>query len=404
MTTAAPPEGADRWPDFRGPAGDGHGAATGLPRTWSATTNVRWRTPIHDAGWSSPVVWGKRIWCTTATERGHEQFVVCIDRDTGKVLLDRKLFHNPDPERIGAQGNTYASPSPVVDRERAYLHFGTYGTACVDTRTLQTLWTRRDLNCLHFQGPGSSPVLVDNRLICTYDGADAQYLVALDPRSGKTLWRTERGVDWSADRNGAKDDPDQRKAFSTPYLLRVGGRTELVSVGARLFAAYDPRTGRELWRLPHPGFSNASRPVAGGGLLFLNTGFNRPELWAVRADRPTEVVWRHTRSVPTMSSPILVGGLLFFAADSDFVTCLDAATGAEVWKERIGGRHYASPVLADGALYLLADNGRALALAPERRFRVLGEAQLPEGSRATPAVADNSLFIRTYDALYRIAT
>ncbi|MFM7321596.1 MAG: PQQ-binding-like beta-propeller repeat protein [Armatimonadota bacterium] len=402
----APPSSRN-WPDFRGPAGDGHGVARGLPRTWAPNRNVVWRTPIHDSGWSSPIVAGDRVWITTATESGTTQWVVCVDARTGKVLLDDRVFENERPERIGAQGNTYASPSSVTDGRHVVSHFGTYGTVCHDVRSLRRVWTRRDLQCLHFQGPGSSPLLWRGRVVLTYDGADVQFVTALDLRTGKTLWRTDRGTDWSADAYGGKDDPDQRKAFSTPFLTERDGRPELVTAAARCFVAYDPATGRETWRLPHPGFSNATRPVAGGGMIYLDTGFNRPEMLGVRLPKgrvpgSADIAWRVSRSVPTMSSPLLHEGLLTYAADSDFLSCIDAASGAEVWRERIGGRQYASPLLADGAIHWVSDNGRTLITEPGRTFRVLGEGRLDEGSRSSPAVFDNSLLIRTYDALYRI--
>ena len=403
----APLGPARTWPDFRGPSGDGHAVARGLPRTWAPDRNILWRTPIHDSGWSSPIVAGDTVWLTTATEPGTTQWVLCLDVRTGAVLLDDRVFENERPERIGAQGNTYASPSSVTDGRYVVSHFGTYGTVCHDVRTRRRLWTRRDLNCAHYQGPGSSPVLWRDKVVLTFDGTDVQFLAALDIRTGKTVWRTDRGTDWNADPYGARQDPDQRKAFSTPTPITRDGRPELVTAAARCFVGYDPANGRETWRIPHAGFSNATRPVAGNGMLFLDTGFNRPEMWGVRLakGRPPgteDIVWRVARGVPTMGSPVLHDGLLFFAADSDFVSCLDAATGQEAWRERIGGRHYASPVLADGALHLISDSGRTLMIEPGRTFRVVGEGKLDEGSRASPAIWDNTLLIRTYDALYRI--
>jgi len=395
----------DQWLDFRGPSANGHADAERLPTAWSERSSVLWRAPVHDSGWSSPIVVGNQVWLTTATERGHEQFVVCIDKQTGKVLVDDKVFTNPNPERIGAQGNTYASPSPAATRDVVVAHFGTYGTIAYSTRTRKPLWKRTDLNCLHFQGPGSSPVLWKDRVLVTLDGADVQFVAALDLRTGKTLWKSDRRIDWAADKTGAASDPDQRKAFSTPLIWKRKGHDELVTVAARCFIGLDPATGRELWRIPHTGFSNATRPVVGSNHLFLNTGFNRPEFWAVninhdRAPSESDIAWKISRGVPTMSSPLWHDGLLYFTADSDFITCVDTASGQEVWKERIGGRHYASLLMAGNALYVVSDNGRTVVLQPGRTFKILGEGTLPEGSRSCLAVADNRLFLRTYDALY----
>ena len=396
--------GVNDWLDFRGPGGDGHAGNTPLPRAWNEKSGILWRTPVHDSGWSSPIVVGDQIWLTTATEHGHEQFVVCIHRDTGRVLLDEKVFTNANPERIGAQGNTYASPSPVATRDVVVAHFGTYGTVAYANRTRKILWKRTDLNCQHFQGPGSSPVIWRDRVVLTFDGADVQYLAALDLRSGKTIWKTDRGIDWASDKFGAASDPDQRKAYSTPFVWKRKGRDELVTAGARCFASYDPATGKELWRIPHGGFSNATRPLVAGNRLLLNTGFNRPEFWALRADHDrapaeSDIVWKIARGVPTMSSPLVHNGLLYFTADADFLTCVDLENGQEVWKERLGGRFYASLMMAGGALYAISDRGRSVVLEPGRAFRTLGEGVLPEGSRSSPAVARGRLYLRTYDAL-----
>ncbi len=389
----------DNWPDFRGPNADGYSTARGLPTEWSETKNVRWKTLLPHQGWSSPVVWGNQIWLTTATEDGREQYALCVDRTTGKLLQKLLIFRNEKPQGFPRENNTYASPSPVIEKGRVYVHFGTFGTACIDTRTFTTLWTRRDLNCQHGQGPGSSPLLFNNLLILTYDGMDVQFLIALDTKTGKTLWKTERNTDFGT------EDPDQKKAFTTPYLMTRGGQRELVSVGARAACGYAPRTGRELWRIAHPGFSNAARPLAGKGMLFLNTGFNRPELWAVRLPELggptiTDVAWRYTKGVPNLSSPLLVGDLLYFVADSEVLTCLEAVTGKEIYKERIGGRFYASPVLAEGHIYLFAENGKAHVVEPGKALKLVAQNQLDTGCHASPAVCGRSLFVRTSTQLY----
>jgi outer membrane protein assembly factor BamB len=177
---------SENWPQFRGPNGDGHAPAVQLPLTWSETNHVVWKTAIHDLGWSSPVVWDQQIWVTTATEDGKQEFAVCVDRATGKVMHDIKVFDTEKPEHV-ASVNSYASPTPVIETGRLYVHYGTYGTACLDTRTGAILWTRRDLNCDHHEGPGASPMLHGNLLVFTVDGRDVQYVVALDKATGKTV-------------------------------------------------------------------------------------------------------------------------------------------------------------------------------------------------------------------------
>ncbi|MHC4271612.1 MAG: PQQ-binding-like beta-propeller repeat protein, partial [Planctomycetota bacterium] len=179
--------GAENWPEFRGPNKDGHSKATELPLTWSETENIKWKVPMHGRGWSTPVVWGEKIWMTTAGEKGEQMFAVCVSLNTGEVLHDIKIFDNENPPGISSM-NSYASPSPLIEEGRVYVHFGTFGTACLDTTTAEVLWQRRDLNCDHEEGPGSSPVMFGELMILTLDGGDVQYLAALNKNTGETVW------------------------------------------------------------------------------------------------------------------------------------------------------------------------------------------------------------------------
>lgn len=391
----------ENWPQFRGPGGDGQSDATGLPVTWSETENVKWKTPIHDRGWSSPVVFGDRIWMTTATKEGQEMFVVCVDLETGKILHDVLLFDDHEPEPINAL-NSYASPTPAVEAGRVYVHFGTYGTACLDTVTGKTLWTRRDLRCNHFRGPGSSPLLFGDLLYLHYDGFDVQYVVALDKRTGKTVWRTDRSTDFG--RTGG----DFRKAFCTPIVVEIGGRLQLISPGSKAAMAYDPRTGRELWKVRYGiGFSTTSRPLFTHGLVLINTGFGRPELWAVRSDghgdvTDSHVEWKVTKGVPFKSSPVIVRDLIYMVNDSGIVSCVESTTGQLVWQKRIGGEYSASPIYADGRVYFFSHEDKATVIGPGRRFKLLAANKLDEGFMASPAVVGKALILRTKTHLYRI--
>jgi outer membrane protein assembly factor BamB len=188
--------GGENWPQFRGPEGNGVSDARGLPLRWSEKENVKWKTPIHGRGWSSPVIWGKQVWMTTATEDGRDQYAVCVDCETGKVLHDIPVFHNDKPPAIATM-NSYASPTPVIEQGRVYVNFGAYGTACLDTATGKEIWSRRDITCNHAAGPGSSPVLADDLLVWPMDGLDAQYVIALHTKTGKTAWKTNRSTDFT---------------------------------------------------------------------------------------------------------------------------------------------------------------------------------------------------------------
>lgn len=396
-----PSVAGESWPQFRGPTGDGHAPGARVPLRWSETEGVVWKTPIHGRGWSSPVIWGGQIWMTTATEDGRAMFAVAVDRQTGKVLFDRKLFDVAEPDEIHAL-NSYASPTPVIEEGRVYVHFGTYGTSCLDTATGKTIWERRDLNCDHFRGPGSSPVLFEDLLILHFDGIDVQYLVGLDKKTGRTVWRTDRSTDFG------NLDGDLRKAYCTPLIARTSSGLQMFSNGAQAGMAYDPRTGEELWKVCYPGgFSNASRPLYWHGLAFLNTGFGAPQLWAVRTDgrgdvTATHVAWRLTKGVPAKPSPVLVDDCLYMVNDSGIASCVAAETGKVVWSRRLGGEYSASPLFAEGRVYVFSHEGKTTVLRPGPECDVLAENTLDAGFMASPAVAGNALYLRTKTHLYRV--
>lgn len=409
LLTAGMARASDNWPEFRGPNSDGHSDSTGVPLTWSETQNIRWKTAIHGRGWSTPVVWGDQVWMTTATEDGKEQFVVCVDRNTGKILLDKKLFDNPNPEPLGNPVNSYASPTPVIEAGRVYVHFGSFGTACLDTRTFAVLWQRRDLRCRHYRGPSSSPILFGDLLILTFDGADLQYLVGLNKKTGTNVWKTDRSADWNDLGPDGKPqaEGDLRKAHSTPLIVTVNGQPMMVSIGAKAGYAYDPRTGKELWKVNYKGFSSSMRPVVGHGLAYITTGYGGATLWAVKLEgkgdvTDTNVVWKYGKGVPSKPSPILVDDLLYLLQDSGVLTCLDAKTGEEIWKERIGGAYSASPVYVEGRLYCCSEEGKTLVFKPGRKFEQLAENTLNDGLMASPAIAGKAFFLRTKTHLYRI--
>jgi outer membrane protein assembly factor BamB len=394
----------DDWPQFRGPHGDGHADATKAPLTWSETENVVWKTPIHDMGWSSPVVWGDQVWLTTATAKGTQMFAVCVDRATGKVVHDVKVFDVARPDPLNNPTNTYASPTPAVEEGRVYVHFGSYGTACLDTKTAKVLWARRDLPCNHWRGPASSPILYRDLLILTFDGYDLQYLAALDKTTGKTVWKTDRNFDYSS----VRDDGDRKKAYSTPAVFIVNGKPQLVSPSAVATAAYDPLTGAELWRVYHGGMNTGVTPLYGHGKVFVCTSDGGLQLVAVRPDGSgdvtrTHIDWTFGKNVPNRSSPLLVDDLLYTGDGKGVLSCVEAKRGQPVWQQRAGSAGFwASPVYAAGRLYFCNDSGTTYVIEPGRSFKKLAENRLDDGCMASPAVAGQSLFLRTRTHLYRI--
>jgi len=405
------------WPEFRGPAGDGHAPdsngtkSIGLPLHWSETNNGTWKTEIPNRGWSTPVVMGGQVWLTTATEDGHDFFAVGVDQKTGKILFNEKVFHTEAPEPLGngASMNCYATPSPVIEPGRVYVHFGSFGTACLDTATGKVLWKRSDLRCRHYRGPSSSPVLFENLLILTFDGADLHYLAALDKKTGETVWKTDRSVAWNDENVPGQmaRDGDQRKAHGTPLIVTSDGKTQLLSAGAKAAYGYDPKTGREIWMVQYPDFSSAPRPVFDHGLAFFVTGLTKREMWAVKTDghgdvSDTAVVWKSKNHIGVYGSPLLVDGLIYTPAAESFVTCLEAGTGETVWSERVGGKYAASPVYADGRLYFFDEQGVTMVLKPGRALEILAANKLDDGFMASPAVSGHAFYLRTRTHLYRI--
>ena len=413
----------DSWPGYRGPTADGRADAK-LVTTWSEDENIRWKTAIHGRGWSSPVVLGKQIWVTTADEvkadkappakRGDPPpnpmkevsfFALCVDRDTGKIIHDIKLATEENPAYCHPF-NSYASPTPFVEEGRLYAHFGSHGTWCVDPTTGKVLWERRDLKCDHFRGPASSPVVYGDLLYLIFDGFDLQYVVALNKLTGKTVWKTDRDINYG----NYNSNGDWKKAYATPALFEVGGKQQLVCPSAACTIAYDPKTGTELWRITHGGMNGASRPVMANGLLYLTAGHPKKLL----AITPTKsgalsddvVKWQTTRSVPTRPSLLLEGGLLYMVSDDGFASCLDAATGKEYWYERLDGEFSASPILAGGKIYCCNQQGKIFVLATGKEFAIESVNRLGEGKgpifMASPAVAGNDLILRTNTHLYAV--
>jgi outer membrane protein assembly factor BamB len=391
------------WPQFRGPAGDGHATAKNLPTTWSESKNVAWKTPIPGKGWSSPSISGGKIYLTTAApadgadDNGSLVLrTLAVDAANGRILWNVEVFRqDANAPKIHTK-NSHASPTPIVENGRIYVHFGHQGTACLDLSG-KILWTNEEHRYEPVHGNGGSPVLVDGLLIFSCDGADDPYVVALDSARGEERWRFQR-----------ISDSANKFSFSTPTVITVKGRKQVITPGSGVVNSLDPATGREIWRVTYGnGYSVIPKPVFGNGLVYIATGYNTPMVMAIRPDgmgdvTETHVVWTMKKAAPHTPSLLLVGDALYLVSDKGIATCLDARTGAEHWTERIGGGFSASALFADGKIYLQSEEGPALVLKPGNKFTKIADTGFKERTLASYAASENALFIRTETNLYRV--
>lgn len=397
--------GADAWPEFRGPTGQGHAlGAADLPLEWSPTQNVAWKTPVPGTGWSSPVIGRGRVFLTTGVTTAPQRAslrALALDPATGRILWNTEIVADADlsPETIHKK-NSPASPTPVLAADRLYVHFGHQGTACLDLDG-RILWRNTELRYDPLHGNGSSPILAGDKLVFTADGTRDPFVAALDAATGKLAWKSPRSV-----------QPRQTFSFCTPLLITTPTGSQIIAPGAGAVTALDPATGRELWHVRYGnGYSVVPRPVFAHGLLFVATGFNRADLLAIRVDPPasgdltdTHLAWRTTKGAPLTPSVLVVGDELYAVNDAGLASCWDAKTGQLHWQEKIDGNYSASPLHAAGRIYFQNETGTATVLAASKTFTKLATNALNEPTLASYAVAENALFLRTAAHLYRLQT
>lgn len=400
----------DNWTSYRGSTDQGHADSANLPLHWSESENVAWKIKLPGKGRSSPVVWGDRIWLTTATEDGKELSVLCVDKNTGEFLIN-KVIHKVEKPGGCVEMNSYATPSPVIEEGRVYLSYGPAYLACLDTKTGDVLWERDDISCRFSVGAASSPMIYKNLLISHYDGCDKQFVKAVNKHTGENAWETDRTVkydDIDPETNRPKQEGEYRKAFSAPIVTELGGRPVLASLGSMALYGYDPETGKELWRLEKIGsYSGVMRPVSADGTLYCEIGSNL-ELLAVKPDGEGVldenkcVLWKYKKTVPFMPSILLVDGRIYMTTDGGVAVCLDAKNGKQLWKERLEGDHCSSPIYNRGNLYFFNESGKATIVEAGPKFKVVAENKLDEGMFASPAVAGDALILRAAESLYCI--
>ena len=403
VQAAAPAQ--DDWTEFRGPTGQGIVEAKNLPIEWSATKNVVWKQPIPGLGWSSPVIQKGKVFLTSAVVTaaggagdGPSLHALCLDAATGHELWNTEVFKPAETQAKPMNGkNSHASPTPVLEGDRLYVHFGHNGTACLDLSG-KVVWRMNSLNYPSTHGNGGSPILVDNLLVYNADATTDPFIAALDKATGKVVWKVKR-----------ETQAQKKFSFCTPLLITVNGQRQIISPGSGFVSALDPKDGHEIWRVRYgEGYSVVPRPVFGQGLVFISTGFNTANILAIRPDgqgdvTDTHIAWRVTKGAPLTPSMLVAGEELYAVSDNGLASCFEAKTGKVLWQELVEGKYSASPLAADGRLYLQNEKGSGTVLKLGQTFTTLATNLLAERTLASYAVYDGALFIRTAENLYRIA-
>lgn len=396
------------WTHFRGSKLNGISQEKGFPTTWSDSTNIAWKVPEYGKGWSSPVVFDNQIWYTTASSESREMRAVCLDLKSGNKLHDQLIFHPDKLYRIHAV-NSYATPTPAIEAGHIYLHFGRYGTACLNTASGEKIWERTDLQCEHIQGPGSSLLIHKEMIIVHMEGTDQQQILALDKHSGKTIWIAER----PADLYDSMADIG-KKAYITPIVITVKGRDLLISNGSTVCIAYDVATGKEVWRVAQGDDSTISMPVAGDSLVFFYTSFitgedgkKYAELFAVDPDGSgdignTHIRWRMRAPILQLSTPVFIDGCLYTIDSRAVFYCLDGKTGRVNWSTKLKGKFHSSPIWANGLIYISSTNGETFVYRAGQELQLVAKNRLSGEIWATPAFAGGVILMRTSEFLYKI--
>ncbi|RCS53966.1 serine/threonine protein kinase [Bremerella cremea] len=393
------------WPEFRGPTGQGHADQAVLPTEWDSEKNITWRTEIPGVGWSSPVIVGGRVYLTTAVPLSDDAKpdqslrALCLDVNSGEILWNVEVFpeNGQTAPRIHPK-NSHASPTPIVEDDKVYVHFGHLGTACLNTSDGSQVWATQALPYKPTHGNGGSPVIVGDKLIFSIDGSDKQEVVALDKASGKIAWETERGI----------ADLSKRFSFCTPLVIEVDGQQQLISPGSGVVMALEPASGKEIWRVRYgKGYSVVPRPVYAHGLLYICTGYDRATMIAIRPNgqgdlTDTHVVFTVDKGVPYNPSLLAVDDAVYMISDNGVLSCLDGQMGELRWKERIGGNFSASPLYANGLVYLLDEKGLTTVFKSGEPFEEVAQNDLQERSLASFGITGNAILLRTEKALYRI--
>jgi outer membrane protein assembly factor BamB len=396
---------AENWPQFRGPTGQGHSTETGLPLRWSAALNIAWKTELPGQSWSSPIVWADHVFVTTATDGGESCRVIALDRRSGTILWNREVFRQGLRRKEGR--NTYATPTPATDGDRVFACFGDGSFAALSFAG-EIVWTNRDYPHYSQHGLASSLILHRGLLIMARDGSsdgedkglgwqrpwDQAFILALDTRTGRERWKARRGA--------------SRISHGVPALWQRDGTVELVSEAGDVVQGFDPASGERLWSREVIGEGKVPSTVIGEGLVFTAGGWGgRESIKAFRLGREGDpgthdLAWEQRKGMPKVPSMLYAKPHLFAVTDGGIVTCMKAADGEVVWQERLRGSFSASPVSAEGRIYLISDEGETTVIEAGPAYRALAENPLGEPVQASPALSQGQIFIRTEKHLFCI--
>lgn len=394
---------AEDWTEFRGPDGQGVSSAAQLPVKWSETDNVAWKVKIDGVGWSSPVIADERIYLTTAVGKAAKSDqslrIICLNSKDGSTVWDVEAFALAAADIEMHKKNSHASPTPVLEDDRLYVHFGSSGTACLKLDGT-FVWKTQKLEYSPQHGNGGSPAIAGDKLIICCDGKDIQYVVGLDKATGEIAWKTPRDT-----------TPSRGFSFCTPTIVSAGGKLQAICPGSQAVFSYDPQTGKEIWRVEYgTGYSVVPRPLFAHGLVYVCSGFGDNKLYAIDPTGTGDVTdshvkWSMKKGVPRSPSLAIVGNELFAVDDAGVATCADAMTGKVHWTKRLGGKYSASPLAAAGRVYFPDEEGKTIVIAASTEFKKLATNQLAEdGARtfASFAVTGKAILLRSETHLYRI--
>lgn len=395
---------AEDWPYFRGPGRQGISQEKGVPTQWSATSNVKWKTPIPGEGWSSPIVFGDNLFVTTATDGGKSLHLIRLDRKDGRIVWDKEITQQE--LKYKQRPNSYATSTPATDGQRVYVVVCDGRILAADMEG-KVVWMNSDFDYYSQHGLAVSPILHGDLVIVPFDWSspgpdkavgwqtpwDKAVILAVDKNTGKTRWKGSRG--------------SSQIAHVTPQIASVDGRDQLISGAGGVVQGFDLKTGERIWTVSSPGEGVVPSVVVGDGLVFTSSGFGQETILAVRLGgsgdvTQTHVAWRVTDEVPHVPSMLYVSSRLYSITEAGIVNCLQGATGEVLWRQRLAGKFSASPICADGRVYFLSEKGKMTVVEEGPQFKVVAENDLSETCCASPAISQGNLFIRTEKTLYCI--